>query len=93
MATFQYEALNAKSGKTEKGELNVASQSEALARLQEMGLAPIKVDSVKKEDPKKAKAKRGAPKGKKGAKKGLGKAQGIGVGGDEKGLIGSKREV
>ena len=72
MATFQYEALNAKSGKTEKGELNVASQSEALARLQEMGLAPIKVDSVKKEDSKKPKAKLGASKGKKGAKKGLG---------------------
>ena len=45
MATFQYEALNAQSGKTEKGELNVASQAEALARLQEMGLAPIKVDA------------------------------------------------
>ena len=72
MATFQYEALNAESGKTEKGELNVADQAEALARLQEMGLAPIKVDPVKKEGPKKAKAKRGAAKGKKGAKKGLG---------------------
>jgi len=72
MATFQYEALNAQSGKTEKGELNVGSQAEALARLQEMGLAPIKVDPVKKEGPKKAKAKRGAAKGKKGAKKGLG---------------------
>ena len=68
MATFQYEALNAESGKTEKGELNVADQAEALARLQEMGLAPIKVDPVKKEGPKKAKAKRGAAKGKKGAK-------------------------
>ena len=72
MATFQYEALNAESGKTEKGELKVADQAEALARLQEMGLAPIKVDPVKKEGPKKAKAKRGAAKGKKGAKKGLG---------------------
>ena len=72
MATFQYEALNAESGKTEKGELNVADQAEALARLQEMGLSPIKVDPVKKEGSKKAKAKRGAPKGKKGAKKGLG---------------------
>ena len=72
MATFQYEALNAQSGKTEKGELKVADQAEALARLQEMGLAPIKVDPVKKGDPKKAKAKRGAAKGKKGAKKGLG---------------------
>ena len=71
MATFQYEALNAQSGKTEKGELNVASQAEALARLQEMGLAPIKVDPVT-EAPKKAKGKRGAVKGKKGAKKGVG---------------------
>ena len=71
MATFQYEALNAQSGKTEKGELNVASQAEALARLQEMGLAPIKVDPVTKA-PKKAKRKGGAVKGKKGAKKGVG---------------------
>ena len=71
MATFQYEALNAQSGKTEKGELNVASQAEALARLQEMGLAPIKVDPVTKA-PKKAKGKGGAVKGKKGAKKGVG---------------------
>ena len=53
MATFQYEALNAQSGKTEKGQLNVADQAEALARLQEMGLAPIKVDPVKKGDSKK----------------------------------------
>jgi len=71
MATFQYEALNAQSGKTEKGELNVASQAEALARLQEMGLAPIKVDPVK-EAPKKGKRKGGAVKGKKGGKKGVG---------------------
>jgi len=41
-ATFQYEALT-KNGKTEKGELSAASQAEALARLQEMGLAPYKV--------------------------------------------------
>ena len=72
MATFRYEALNAESGKTEKGELKVADQAEALARLQEMGLAPIKVNPVKKGDPKKAKAKRGAAKGKKGPKRGLG---------------------
>ena len=71
MATFQYEALNAQSGKTEKGELNVANQAEALARLQEMGLAPVKVDAVK-EAPKKSKTKRGAVKGKKGGKKGIG---------------------
>ena len=71
MATFQYEALNAQSGKTEKGELNVATQAEALARLQEMGLAPVKVDAVKAA-PKKSKTKRGAVKGKKGEKKGVG---------------------
>ena len=69
MATFQYEAVNTKSGKTEKGELPAASQAEALARLQEMDLAPTKVEKAKAA-PKKA--KRGAAKGKKGAKKGLG---------------------
>ena len=79
MATFQYEALNAQSGKTEKGELNVASQAEALARLQEMGLAPIKVDPVTKA-PKKAKGKGGAVKGKKGAKKGVGESTPSGSG-------------
>lgn len=69
MATFQYEAVNTQSGKTEKGELPAASQAEALARLQEMGLAPTKVEQAKAA-PKKA--KRSAAKGKKGAKKGLG---------------------
>ena len=69
MATFQYEAVNTQSGKTEKGELPAASQAEALARLQEMGLAPTKVEQAKAA-PKKA--KRGAAKGKKGAKKGVG---------------------
>ena len=69
MATFQYEAVNTQSGKTEKGELSAASQAEALARLQEMDLAPTKVEKAKAA-PKKA--KRGAAKGKKGAKKGLG---------------------
>ena len=69
MATFQYEAVNTQSGKTEKGELPAASQAEALARLQEMGLAPTKVEQAKAA-PKKA--KRGAAKGKKGAKKGIG---------------------
>ncbi len=72
MATFQYEALNTQSGKTEKGELSVGSQAEALARLQEMGLAPIKVDAVQKAGTKKGKVKRGGSRGKKGAKKGLG---------------------
>ena len=70
MATFQYEAHNTKSGKTEKGELPAASQPEALARLQEMGLHPIKVQQVKAAS-KKAKSRRG----KKGAKKGVGQMQ------------------
>ncbi len=70
MATFQYEALNTKSGKTEKGELPAASQAEALARLQEMGLAPINVKQAK------AASKKTKPrKGKKGAKKGVGQMQ------------------
>ena len=69
MATFQYEAVNTQSGKTEKGELPAASQAEALARLQEMGLAPTKVEQAKAA-PKKAKL--GAATGKKGAKKGIG---------------------
>ena len=64
MANFQYEAVNTQSGKTEKGELPAASQAEALARLQEMGLAPTKVDQVKAA-PKKNKAK-SRSKGKKG---------------------------
>ena len=71
MATFQYEALNAQSGKTEKGELNVASQAEALARLQEMGLAPIKVDPVT-EAPKKPSAKAARSRVKKVQKRALG---------------------
>jgi len=70
MATFQYEAANTKSGKTEKGELSAASQAEALARLQEMGLAPMKVEQVKAAT-KKTKRR----KGKKGAKKGVGQMQ------------------
>ncbi|MFQ3168853.1 MAG: type IV pilus assembly protein PilC [Limisphaerales bacterium] len=64
MATFQYEAVNTKSGKTEKGELPAASQAEALARLQEMGLAPTKVEKAKI-NPKKAKRGKGKKKGKK----------------------------
>ena len=70
MATFQYEAVNTKSGKTEKGELPAASQAEALARLQEMGLAPTKVEQAKAATKK---AKRG--KGKKKGKKGVGQME------------------
>ena len=70
MANFQYEALNSKSGKTEKGELPAASQAEALARLQEMGLSPMKVEQAKAAT-KKTKQR----KGKKGAKKSIGQMQ------------------
>ena len=45
-ATFQYEALT-KNYKDEKGELPAASQAEAFARLQEMGLMPTKVEQAK----------------------------------------------
>ena len=47
MAKFQYEALDTKTGKTEKGELPANSQAEALARLQELGLAPTKCEEAK----------------------------------------------
>ena len=70
MANFQYEALNNKSGKTEKGELPAASQAEALARLQEMGLSPMKVEQAKAAT-KKTKQR----KGKKVAKKSIGQMQ------------------
>ena len=69
MAKFQYEALDTKTGKTEKGELPANSQAEALARLQEMGLAPTKCEEAKAE-PKKGKGKakkKAVKKGKKGA--------------------------
>ena len=71
MAKFQYEALDTKTGKSEKGELPANSQAEALARLQEMGLAPTKVEEAKAEPKKgKGKAKKKAKKkaGKKGKK-------------------------
>ena len=70
MATFQYEAVNTKSGKTEKGELPAASQAEALARLQEMGLTPLKLEQAEAASKKTKRAK-----GKKGAKKGIGQMQ------------------
>ena len=67
MAKFQYEALDTKTGKSEKGELPANSQAEALARLQEMGLAPTKVEEAKTE-PKKGKGKTKKKAGKKGKK-------------------------
>ena len=69
MAKFQYEALDTKTGKSEKGELPANSQAEALARLQEMGLAPTKVEEAKAE-PKKGKGKAKKKAGKKAGKKG-----------------------
>ena len=67
MAKFQYEALDTKTGKTEQGELPANSQAEALARLQEMGLAPTKCEEAKAE-PKKGKGKAKKKAGKKGKK-------------------------
>lgn len=67
MAKFQYEALDTKTGRTEKGELPANSQAEALARLQEMGLAPTKCEEAKAE-PKKGKGKAKKKAGKKGKK-------------------------
>ena len=67
MAKFQYEALDTKTGESEKGELPANSQAEALARLQEMGLAPTKVEEAKAE-PKKGKGKTKKKAGKKGKK-------------------------
>lgn len=67
MAKFQYEALDTKTGKTERGELPANSQAEALARLQEMGLAPTKCEEAKVE-PKKGKGKAKKKAGKKGKK-------------------------
>ena len=69
MATFQYEALDTKTGKTEKGELPANSQAEALARLQEMGLAPTKCEESKAvTKSKKSGKKKGAGGRKKGKK-------------------------
>lgn len=65
MPKFKYEAMDAK-GKETKGELEVASQAEAISRLKEMGFLPTKVveaakpketKAAKKTDPK-AKGKR-----------------------------------
>ena len=66
MAKFQYEALDTKTGKTEKGELPANSQAEALARL-EMGLAPTNEEAKAEPKKGKGKAKEAGNKGKKGA--------------------------
>jgi type IV pilus assembly protein PilC len=66
MAKFNYVAMDSR-GKETKGTLEVASQSEAITRLKEMGFFPTKViEAEKPKDPKKA-AKPAAASG--GAKK------------------------
>lgn len=66
MPKFSYVAMNQK-GKETKGTLEVASQSEAIGRVKEMGLFPTKIVEIDKEKPgKKAKAKAAAkPAGKR----------------------------
>ena len=85
MAKFQYEALDTKTGKTEKGELPANSQAEALARLQEMGLAPTKCEEAKA-GPKKGKGKAKKKAGKKGKKGGMQLEINIGAAVNEKTL-------
>ncbi|MEC9331150.1 MAG: type II secretion system F family protein, partial [Verrucomicrobiota bacterium] len=90
MATFQYEALDTKTGKTEKGEMPANSQAEALARLQEMGLAPTSVQEAKTTS-KTKKKKRGAGGKKKGKKSALDIQIGSGV--NEKSLTVFTRQL
>jgi type IV pilus assembly protein PilC len=63
MPKFDYVAMDSR-GKETKGTLEVANQSEAIARLKEMGFFPTKVveAEVKKADAKAAKAAPGAKK-------------------------------
>ena len=89
MATFQYEALDTKTGKTEKGEMPANSQAEALARLQEMGLAPT---SVKEATATKAKKKKRGAGGKKKGKNSALNIQ-IGSGVNEKSLTVFTRQL
>jgi len=66
MPKFSYVAMDQK-GKEQKGTLEVASQNEAIGRVKEMGLFPMKiveVDKVKEKSDKKAK-----PAGKGGKKR------------------------
>ena len=95
MATFQYEALDTKTGKTEKGELPANSQAEALARLQEMGLAPTKCEESKAvTKSKKSGKKKGAGGRKKGKKSAMDiEIPGLGGGVNEKVLTVFTRQL
>lgn len=65
MPRFSYVAMDQK-GKETKGVLEVASQSEAIGRVKEMGLFPTKIVELSEEKGRKAKGA-ARPKGKKGA--------------------------
>src|ERR1700689_1847111 len=69
MPKFSYVAMDQK-GKETKGTLEVASQSEAISRVKEMGFYPTKIVETEKEKPDKKAAKAKAAKG-KGKKKAL----------------------
>jgi type IV pilus assembly protein PilC len=72
MPKYNYVAMDAH-GKETKGTLEVGSQNEAIGRVKEMGLFPTKIvetDKAKEKEKSDKKAK-AAPKGGKGAKKGL----------------------
>ena len=75
MPKYSYVAMDSR-GKETKGTLEVGSQNEAISRVKEMGFFPTKIVEVDKEKPDKKGAKPGAkakvaPKGAKGAKKGI----------------------
>ena len=56
MPKFSYVAMDQK-GKETKGTLEVASQSEAISRVKEMGFFPTKIVEADKEKPDKKAAK------------------------------------
>ena len=68
MPIFQYTALDQRGNET-KGSFEVASQNDAIGRVKDMGLFPVKIVEAAKEPAKGAKKgapKKAAPKGKKG---------------------------
>ena len=72
MPKYSYVAMDSR-GKETKGTLEVATQSEAISRVKEMGFFPTKIVEVDKEKPDKKAKTAGKPKaGVKGAKKGAG---------------------
>ncbi len=72
MPKYQYVALDAR-GQETKGTIEVGTQNEAIGRVKDMGLFPIKITEADKDDKgagKKAKSKEAAKTTKGGAKKG-----------------------